>query len=156
VWEGNKPGYRAMQEAVCEAGWYAEALWPCHRRLIAPEQWGRGREVSALDWTLVHPERGPHIYGPTKSSEYVEKRRARVQTTVTAGIANRQVIEGIDVQIQAPKVSKEEEAYLQATGQASDEQMEQVRTRLLDLRHHMEPTLAYKKRTVIGVEMVQQ
>ena len=46
-------------------------------------------------------------------------------------IANRQLIDGIDLQIQEPSVGKEEEAYLKATVQASYEQMEQARTRLL-------------------------
>src|SRR4029450_3276844 len=42
------------------------------------------------------------------------------------------------------------------TVQASYEQMEQARTRLLELLHHMEHRLAYKKRTEIVVEMVKQ
>ena len=156
VWEGNKPGYRTMHEAVFEGGWDAEELLPRHRRLIAPEHRNRGREVISLDWTLVHHERGPHIYGVTKSYDYVERRMARFQTTVTAVVANRQLIDGIDVRIQEPDVSKEEEAYLKATGQASYEQMEQARTRLLELLHHVEHKLAYKKRTEIVVEMVRQ
>jgi hypothetical protein len=61
VWEGNTPGYRTMHEAGFEAGWDAEALLPRHRRVIAPEHRGRGREVISLDWTLVQHERGPHI-----------------------------------------------------------------------------------------------
>ena len=61
VWAGDKPSRRAMPEAVFEAGWDAEELLPRHRRVIAPEHCGRGREVMALDWTLVHHERGPHI-----------------------------------------------------------------------------------------------
>jgi hypothetical protein len=81
---------------------------------------------------------------------------ARFQTTVTAVIANRQLIDGIGVQIQEPDVCKEEEAYLKATVQASYEQMEQARTRLLELLHHLEHKLAYKKRTEIVVEMVAQ
>src|SRR3712207_640227 len=80
----------------------------------------------------------------------------RFQTVVTAVIANRQLIDGIDVRIQLPDVCKEEEAYLKATVQASYEQMEQARTRLLELLHHLEHKLAYKKRTEIVVEMVKQ
>ena len=156
VWEEKKPGYRAMHEAVFEAGWDAEELLFRHRRLIAPEHRKRGREVIGLDWTLVHHERGPHIYGTTKSYDYVEKRMGRFQTTVTAVIANRQLIDGIGVQIQEPNRGKEEEAYLKATVQASYEQMEQVQTRLLELLHHVEHRLAYKKRTEIVVEMVAQ
>lgn len=156
VWDGDGPSYRAMHEAVFEAGWDAEALLPRHRKLITPEHRNRGREVISLDWTLVHHERGPHIYGVTKSYDYVERRMAQFQTTVTAVIANRQLIDGIDAQIQVPNVSKEEEAYLKATVQASYEQMEQARTRLLELLHHLEHKLAYKKRTEIVVEMVKQ
>jgi hypothetical protein len=156
VWEGDGPSYRAMHEAVFEAGWDAEELLPRHRRLIAPEHRHRGREVIALDWTLVHHERGPHIYGVTKSYDYVERRMAQFQTTVTAVIANRQVIDGIDAQIQVPNRCKEEETYLKATVQVSYEQMEQARTRLLELLHHLEHRLAYKKRTEIVVEMVKQ
>jgi hypothetical protein len=67
VWEGKKPSRRVMHEAVFEAGWDAEELLPRHRRVIGPEHCGRGREVISLAWTLVHHERGPHIYGTTKS-----------------------------------------------------------------------------------------
>jgi len=80
----------------------------------------------------------------------------RLQTVVTAVIANRQLIDGIDLQIQEPSVCKEEETYLKATVQASYEQMEQARTRILELLHYMEHQLAYKKRTEIVVEMVAQ
>jgi hypothetical protein len=81
---------------------------------------------------------------------------ARFQTTVTAVIANRQLLDGIGVQIQEPTICKEEEAYLKAKVQESYEQMEQARTRLLELLHHLEHKLAYKKRTEIVVEMVAQ
>ena len=154
VWPEKKPRRRARHEAVFEAEWNAEELLPRHRRLIAPEHRGRGREVMSLDWTLVHHERGPEIYGVSKSYDYVERRMAQFQTTVTAVIANRQLIDGIGVPIQEPDVCKEEEAYLRATIQASYEQMEQARTRLLELLHYMKHQLAYKKRTEIVVEMV--
>src|SRR5215813_13864086 len=156
VWEENRPGYCTMHEAVFEAGGDAEELLPRHRKLITPEHRNRGREVISLDWTLVHHERGPHIYGVMQSHDYVERRMARFQTTVTAVVANRQLIDGVDVRIQEPDVSKEEEAYLKATVQTSYEQMEQARTRLLELLHHVEHKLAYKKRTEIVIEMVQQ
>src|SRR5882762_7440427 len=156
VWPEKKPSRRAMHEAVFEADWNAEELLPRHRALIAPEHRKRGREVISLDWTLVHHDRGPHIYGTVKSYDYVERRMGRFQTVVTAVIANRQLIDGIEVQIQEPSVCKEEEAYLKATVQASYEQMEHARTRILELLHYMEHQLAYKKRTEIVVEMVAQ
>lgn len=156
VWPEKKPSRRAMHEAVFEGGWNAEEVLPRHRALIAPEHRNRGREVISLDWTLVHHERGPHIYGVTKSYDYVERRRGRFQTTVTAVIAHRRLIDGIELQIQAPSVCKEEEEYLKATVHASYKQMEQARTRLLELLHHVEHQLAYKKRTEIVVEMGAQ
>ena len=156
VWPEKQPSRRAMHEAVFEAGWDAEELLPRHRALVASEHRNRGREVISLDWTLLHHERGPQIYGVTKSYDYVERRMAQFQTTVTAVIANRQLIDGIGVQIQEPDISKEEEVYLKATVQASYEQMEQARTRLLELLHHLEHKRAYKKRTEIVVEMVRQ
>jgi hypothetical protein len=118
VWPEKKPSRRARHEAVCEAEWNAEELLPRHRALIAPEQRNRGREVISWDWTVVHHERGPHIDGVTKSSDYVAGRRAQFQTTVTAVIATRQWIDGIGGQMQEPSVGKEEETYLKATVQA--------------------------------------
>ena len=80
----------------------------------------------------------------------------RFQTVVTAVIANRQLIDGIDWQIQEPSFGKEEEEYLQATVQATYEQRERARTRVLELLHYHHHRLAYKKRTEIVVEMVAQ
>jgi hypothetical protein len=156
VWEDYKPTRRTMHEAVFEAGWEAEELLSRHRTLMAPEHRGRGREVILLDWTLVHHERGPHIYGVRRSYDYVERRMGQFQTVVTAVIANRQLIDGIEVRIQEPSACKEEETYLKATVQTSYAQMEQARTRLLELLHHLEHKLAYKKHTEIVVEMVAQ
>ncbi|MGE0680595.1 MAG: hypothetical protein AB7P69_06760 [Candidatus Binatia bacterium] len=154
VWEEHKPTRRTMHEAVFEAGWEAEELLPRHRTLIASEHRGRGREVISLEWTLVHHERGPHIYGTTKSYDSVEGRMGRFPTVVTAVVANRQLIDGIAVQIQEPSLGKEEDTYLKATVQASYAQMEQARSRILELLHYMKHQLAYKKRTEIVVEMV--
>ena len=156
VWEGKKPSRRAMPEAGWEAGGEADEVLPRHRMVIAPEHYGRGRAVRSLDGTLVHHERGPHIYGTTKSYDYVERRRGRFQTVVTAVIANRQLREGSEVQIQEPSVCKAEEEYVKATVQASYAQMEQARTRLLEFLHPLAPRLADKKRTEIAVERVAQ
>jgi len=154
VWKGDRPSRRAMHEAVFEAGWDAEGLLPRHRAVIAPEHQGRGREIICLDWTLLHHERGPEIYGVTKSYDYVARRMGRFQTVVTAVIANRQVIDGIDLQIQEPSTQEEEALYLKATVQESYEQMEQARERVLELLHHLQHRLAYKKRTEMVVEVV--
>jgi hypothetical protein len=68
---------------------------------------------------------------------------------VTAVSANRQLSDGIALQIQEPSVGKEAEAYWQATVQTSYEQREQARTRLLALLPPLEPRLGDKKRTEI-------
>jgi len=150
------PSRRAMHAAVFEAGWDAEALMPRHRAVIAREHRGRGREVLSLDGTYAHHERGPKIWGINKAWDHVEQRYGRYQTVVTAVVANRELIDGIEVVVQEPQKHEEEMAYLNATIQASYDQMEAARTRLLELLHHRTHRLAYKKRTAMAVEIVQQ
>ena len=69
--EAPGPSRRAMHEAVFEAGWAAEVLLPHHRKVIAPEHHGRGREVLSLAWTYAHHERGPQIWGVKKAWDHV-------------------------------------------------------------------------------------
>ena len=157
VWEdGAQPSRRAMHAAVFEAGWDVEELLPQHRTVVAPAHRGRGREGVCVDWTYAHHERGPHIWGVKKRWEHVERRQSWSQTVLTAGVANRDLIDGIDVVVQPPTFAEEEVAYLKATVQASYEQMEAVRGRLLDLLHHLRPRRAYKKRTELAMERVAQ
>lgn len=75
---------------------------------------------------------------------------------VTAVVANRELIDGIEVVVQEPQRHEEEMAYLNAPIQASYDQMEAARTRLLELLPYRTHRLAYKKRTEIAVEIVQQ
>ena len=63
-------GRRAMHAAVFEAGWNSAALMPHHRRVIAKDHRGRGREVISLDWTLSPHEWGKHIFGAKRSYDY--------------------------------------------------------------------------------------
>jgi hypothetical protein len=157
VWEdGAQPSRRAMHTAVFEAGWDVEGLMPRHREVVAPEHRGRGREVICVDWTYAHHDRGPHIWGVKKRWDHVERRQSLYQTVLTAVVANRDLIDGIDVVVQPPTFEEEEVAYLKATVQASYEQMEAVRSRLLDLLHHLRHRRAYKKRTEMALEMVEQ
>jgi hypothetical protein len=157
VWEReHAPSRRAMHAAVFEAGWDNEVLMPRHRAVIAREHRGRGREVLSLDWTYAHHERGPKIWGINKAWDHSEQRYGRYQTVVTAVVANRELIDGIEVVVQEPQRYGEEMAYLNATIQASYDQMEAARTRLLELLHHRPHRLVYKKRTEIAVEIVQQ
>ena len=150
------PSRRAMHAAVFEAGWDAEALMPPHRAVIAREHRGRGRAVLSLDWTYAHHERGPKIWGINKAWDHVEHRLASYQTVVTAVVANRSRLDGIEVVVQQPDRYEEEIAYLQETVQASYTQMEGARGRLLELVHHLMPRLGYKKRTEIALELVKQ
>src|ERR671923_493365 len=157
VWAPGAPrSRRAMHEGVFEAGWAADALMPHHRAVIADAHRGRGREVISLDWTYAHHERGPKIWGVKKAWDHVERRMAQYQTIVTAVIANRERLDGLEVVVQQPDQHEEEVAYLQETVQESYAQMEAARGRCLELFHHLLHRLGYKKRTEIALEMVQQ
>ena len=157
VWKGQaKPSRRAMHAAVFEAGWDAGALMQRHRAEIAKDHRGRGREVLSLDWPYVHHERGPKIWGVKKAWDHREKRVAHYQTVVTAVIANRALIDGVDVVVQSPALHAEEIAYLQETVRESYTHMAAARERLLELLHHELHQRTYKKRTVMALELVQQ
>jgi hypothetical protein len=154
--EDTKPSRRAMHEAIFEAGWAVDALLPRHRQVIARQHRGRGREILSLDWTYAHHERGPQIWGVKKAWDHVEQRLAPYQTVVTAVLANRERLDGVEVVVQPPGRYEEEMAYLQETVRESYEQMDAVRTRVLEVLHHRLHRLAYKKRTEIALEMVRQ
>src|ERR671931_722074 len=156
VWGQDKPSRRAMHEAVFEAGWDSQELLKRHRTQVAHDHRGHGREIISLDWTLAHHERGPHIFGVDQAYDYVQKRVTRFQTVVTAVISNRSVIDGLEVVVQEPKSLKEEMAYLEATSKDSYDQMEEARRRVLELLHHRQHQVEYRKRTEIAWEIVQQ
>lgn len=156
-WEPGAPrSRRAMHEAVFEAGWAADALMPHHRAVIACEHRGRGREVISLDWTYAHHERGLKIWGVKKAWDHVAHRLVPYQTVVTAVIANRTRLDGIEVLVQLPNQQEEELAYLQETVRESYTQMEAARGRVLELLHHLVHRLGYKKRTELALDSVQQ
>ena len=157
VWEpGTSCHRRAMHEAVFEAGWATDDLMPRHRAVVAGAHGHRGREVISLDWTYAHHERGRQMWGVKKAWDHVEKRMVPYQTVVTAVIANRERLDGIEVQVQQPAYDDAEVAYLHATVEDSYSQMEAARRRLLELFHHRVHRLGYKKRTEIAHEIVQQ
>jgi hypothetical protein len=157
VWdEGQAPSRRAMHEAIFAARWAADKLMARHREVIAPKHHGRGREVVSLDWTYAHHDRGPKIWGVKKAWDHVEQRLAQYQTVVTAVIANRERLDGIEVIVQQPDRHEEEVAYLKETVQASYAQMAEVQERLLELLHHLLHRLGYRKRTELAVAIVQQ
>jgi len=157
VWEPDMPrSRRAMHEAVFEAGWEAEALMPRHREVVAGAHRGRGREVISLDWTYAHHERGRKMWAVHHAWDHVEHRLASYQTVVTAVVANRGRLDGIEVVVQQPDRHEAEMAYLQETGQARYRQLETARERLLELLHYRLHRLEYKKRTEIAREIVTQ
>lgn len=156
VWDRDPPSRRAMHEAVFEAGWDSQAFIKRHRGQVARDHQGRGREVISLDWTLAHHERGRRIFGIDLAYDYVQKRTARFQTVITAVVANRQVIDGLETVVQDPKALKEENAYLEATSKDSYTQMEEVRKRIIELLYHRQHRLEYRKRTELVLEIVQQ
>jgi hypothetical protein len=86
----------------------------------------------------------------------VEHRTALFQTVVTAVVSNASLIDGLEVVAQDPKNLEKEPAYLKATVQQSYEQMDQVRPRRLELLHHHQHQLEYRKRTEIAWEIVRE
>ena len=157
VWANEAaPSRRAMHEAVFEAAWACDQLMPRHREVVSRDHRSRGREVISLDWTFAHHDRGPHIWGVSSAWDYTQRRYGRYQTVLTAAIANRDLIDGLEVSVQSPKVHEKELAYLKATVQASYEQMEAARARLLELLHHAQHRQAYQKRTEMAVGIVQE
>jgi hypothetical protein len=78
------------------------------------------------------------------------------QTVVTATIANPKQIDGIATDVQLPDFRAAEQKYLQMTAQASYEEREQLMQRLIELLHHHQHRLAYRKRTEIAVDIVRQ
>lgn len=147
---------RGMHHAVFEAGWDSESMMPKHREIIASEHRNKGEEVISLDWTLSHHEKGEKIYGVKKLYDYVEGKMSRYQTIVTATIANREIIDGIELILQEPSYEKEELNYLKMTHQENYDQIEQVRERIIELLHYQKNRLAYRKRTEIAVDIVKQ
>lgn len=156
VWDGKKPGRRAMHGALFETGWDSDRLMQKHREVVASDHSGRSREVISLDWTFAHHDRGPEIYAAEKGYDYVENRQSRFQTVVTAVISNSSLIDGLDVVVQEPSKHKEEMAYLRSTVKRNYDQMGAVSERLLELLHHLKHEGEYKKRTEIALELVQQ
>ena len=61
--------------------------------------------------------------------DYVEGRCCLMQTVLTATIANRDIIDGIDIVVQEPGYEKKEMAYLNATVKQGYEEMEEVQNR---------------------------
>jgi hypothetical protein len=134
VWEpGAARSRRAMHAAGFEAGWDAEALMPHHRAVIAGAQRGCGREVLSLDGTYAHHERGLKIWAVQKAWDQVEHRLVPDQTVVTAILANRTRLDGIEVRGQLPNRAEEALAYVQATVREISTQMEEARGRVLEL-----------------------
>src|SRR5262249_23282007 len=157
VWrKAPGPSRRAMHEAVLEAGWAAEALMPHHRKGIAPEHHGRGREVLSLDWTYAHHERGPKIWGVKKAWDHVAHCFTPYQTVVPAVLAKHDAIAGVEVVVQEAKEDEEEMAYLKETVQESYAQMDAARGRILEIFHYRLHQVSDKKRTEIALEIAQQ
>ncbi len=147
---------RAMHEAVFEAGWDVEALMVKHRSVVAHAHRGRGREVIGLDWTLAHHERGAEIFGVKRSYDYVEHRMSSHQCVVTAVVSNRELIDALAVVVQAPNWQAQEKEYLQMSAQSDYNQMAQVMQRLTELIAYQRNRLAYRKRTEIVRDIVEQ
>jgi len=153
--ETPKPSRRAMHQAVFGTGWSSEELMRQHRRIIAPDYQGR-RVVISFDWTYGHHERGDHIYGVKKGYDYVQHRQSRYQTVLTAVVSNRDRFDGLAVCVQRPSFEKEEKAYLEAVGKVAPVTMQEAIRRLTELLDYEAHRKAYKTRTTLFLEMIQQ
>jgi len=153
---GSGVSRRAMHAAVFEAGWDSEQLMAQHRAVVGQRHHGRGREVISLDWTLAHHETGRAIYGVKRSYDYVNHCISRFQTVITAVVANAQHLDGVAVEVQLPDFREAERGYLKMTAHPSYEQMDQVMGRLVELLHHHNNQLRYRKRTEMVVDVVRQ
>ena len=157
VWPEEPPvSRRAMHAAVFEAGWNSDELMRRHRQVVAREHRGQGLEVIALDWTYIHHDRSSKIYAVKRAYDHVEGRLSRYQTWVTAVAANAKFIDGVMVEVQSPNYQAEELAYMQLTAQEEYRDLEAARQRVVELLHYHKNRLAYRKRTEIAVEIVQQ
>jgi hypothetical protein len=88
-----------------------------------------------------------------KAWDHVAQRLAPYQTVVTAVIANRARLDGIEVLVQQPNRQDEELAYLQETVRDTYLQLEEARGRVLELLHHLVHRLGYKKRTELALDI---
>lgn len=157
VWpEGEEVTRRAMHAGVFEAGWSSAELMRTHRAVVAADHRGRGREVVSLDWTQAHHERGPQIYGVKEAYDYVNRRQSLFQTVVTAVVSNRELVDGLAVEVQQPDFAEAEMEYLVMTGQESYTQMEAAQKRIVELLAYQRNRQAYRKRTEMAVEIVRQ
>ena len=96
------------------------------------------------------------MWGVKKAWDHVQHRLVPYQTVVTAVMANRTRLDGIEVLVQQPNQQDEEWAYLHETVRERYTQMEAARGRVLELLHHRVHRLGYKKRTEIALDIVQQ
>jgi hypothetical protein len=110
----------------------------------------------SLDWTLAHHARGSRLFGVDQADDDVQKRMARFHTVVTAVMATRHGLAGLEGVVHDPQARKEEVASWEATSKASDKAMEEAHKRLLERLPHRTHPLAYRKRTAIVWEIVQQ
>jgi len=69
--------------------------------------------------------------------DYVKDRYSLFQTVVTAAISNRELLDGLAVEVQVPDFSEQELEYLRVRKQAACREREAVRKRtiLFDLHH---------------------
>ena len=150
--EGEEVTRRTMHAAVFEAGWSSKELMKAHRAEVARDHRGRGREVIGVDWTQAHHERGPRIYGVKEAYNYVNRRSSLFQTVVTAVVSNRELMDGLAVEVRQPDFAEEEIGYLVMTRQETYAQMEEVQKRIVGLLSYQRNRQTYRKRTEMRQE----
>lgn len=78
------------------------------------------------------------------------------QCVITAVVSNQDLIDGLAVVVQTPNWQAQEKAYLQMSAQQSYSEMAQVMQRLTELLAYQSNRLAYRKRTEIVRDVVEQ
>ena len=152
---GERFTRRAMHESVFNSNWTEAQLMPEHRKIIRHEHQGQfGMEVISLDWTVLHHDKGPCIYGNKMSYDYVKGRYSRIQTALTATIINKKYIDGINIDLQDPSYLQEELEYLNTTCQENYDSQKDALKRFVELLYYQKHQKSYKKKSEIFLEQV--
>lgn len=130
VWLAGEEGTRrAMHAGGFEAGWSNAKLMRTHHAVVAADHRGRGRKVIGVDWMQAHHERGTQNYGVKEAFDYVNQRQSLFQTVVTAVVSNRELVDGLAVEVQQLDFAEAELEYLAMTRQESYTQMKDLQKR---------------------------
>ena len=152
---GQGPSRRAMHEAVLDGAWDPEELLSLHQANVDQKTRSKGKRVLWLDWTFAHHPRGPKIWGNESRYDYVNKQYTRYQVLVVWGLSTPGRIDGLSIEVQAPRLT-EEERFLKHTAKDHYDSLEAARNRLLELLHYDVHREKYEKRTDMAADLIRR